>query len=142
MRSVILVAVQVVAIVVMAGSGKLVPSQFWLVVLGIAGVLLAVWGIATIRLKNLRAVPEVKPGSTLVRRGPYRLIRHPMYAGLLVVGIVWMISDFSWLRLGAMVVLTADLLVKMHYEERFLQAAFPEYADYKQQTRKLIPFVY
>jgi len=77
-----------------------------------------------------------------VRRGPYRFIRHPMYAALLLVGAALTLDQPSPMRLAALAVLLAVILVKLHYEERLLGAAFPEYARYKQETSRLIPFVY
>lgn len=75
----------------------------------------------------------------LVTRGPYGLVRHPVYLGELgaCAGLV-MSSPTTW-NLCAAAVLLAAQLVRMWLEERALVLAFPEYAAYAARTPRLLP---
>jgi protein-S-isoprenylcysteine O-methyltransferase Ste14 len=105
------------------------------------GVLLAIVGIAALG-RNLTATPRPKPGATLVERGPYRLVRHPMYAGAVLAAFGWALAINGWLTLGYAVALFVFFDVKARREERWLREEIPGYAAYACRVRKLIPFIY
>ena len=78
----------------------------------------------------------------MVSRGPYKVIRHPMYLALLITTLPLVISDFTYLRLVFWFILLVDLVIKMGYEENLLQEKFPEYIHYQKQTARLLPEIY
>jgi protein-S-isoprenylcysteine O-methyltransferase Ste14 len=89
------------------------------------------WGMPMTR----RADPE------LVRTGPYRYVRHPIYSGLLfgMVGTVVAVNVF-WIIL--VIVVGGYLTVSARREERDMVKSFPDtYPGYKHSTKMLIPFV-
>lgn len=91
---------------------------------------------------NLNAGPDVMPGAHLVKSGPYRLIRHPMYAALLLVFIPLAFTSTSGIRFAVLFILTFNLMVKIRYEERRLQHSFSGYSEYSAGTWRLLPYVY
>lgn len=107
-----------------------------------AGVAIAVWA-RTILGGNWSGLVTVKEGHTLVRSGPYSIVRHPIYSGLLLalLGTALAIGQLSGLiAVGVMLLM---FLVKSRTEERFMTEEFGiEYEDYRRQTRAIIPFVF
>ena len=91
---------------------------------------------------NLTPLPLPKEQGTLVQSGPYRLVRHPIYAGGLALVFGWALLVQGLLTLGYAALLLIFLDIKSTREERWLAERFPEYADYKRRVRKLIPFIY
>jgi protein-S-isoprenylcysteine O-methyltransferase Ste14 len=111
------------------------------VVLMVAGAALAVSG--ALRLgSNLSALPYPKDDAPLVETGPYRIVRNPIYSGLILGAFGWGLFVHGWLTLLYAAVLFAFFDVKSRLEERWLCGRFPEYADYEKRVRKLIPWVY
>lgn len=105
------------------------------------GLALAVWARATIG-RNWGMPMSVKRDPELVVRGPYRVIRHPIYSGILLAllasalvgGVAWLLIFVFW---GAYFVFAARA------EERLMLRQFPDgYAEYIARTKALIPFVY
>jgi len=77
----------------------------------------------------------------LLQNGPYRFIRHPMYAAALL--LIWS-SIAGHPRVGNIVVgavATVVVALRIPAEERLLRAHYPDYADYARRTKRVIPFV-
>lgn len=110
-------------------------------VLGGAGFWLAVMGAFNLGA-NLSVLPHPKEGAQLVVRGAYRLVRHPIYSGLIIGAVGWALLNLSLMTLGYALVLFVFFDVKSRREERELVRKFPEYVVYRQAVRKLIPLVY
>lgn len=80
----------------------------------------------------------------MVQEGPYKLVRHPSYSGVivLILGIGFMIGNALSLLLLTTSVLVG-ILYRIRVEEQELLRHFGEvYADYMQRTKRLIPFVF
>jgi protein-S-isoprenylcysteine O-methyltransferase len=83
---------------------------------------------------------EVQAGQGIVRKGPYRLIRHPSYTGALLTFAASCVLLRSWLAaVLATVALTAAFRRRIRYEEQLLRRAFPEYSEYASHTGMLFP---
>lgn len=107
-----------------------------------ASFLLAVWAIGIMQLSNLRVTPSPGESAQLRVVGPYRLIRHPMYLSLLIAALFMIIPQYNTFRLITTLLLTADLIVKLNYEEKLLMLRFESYKAYMGKTYRLIPFIY
>jgi protein-S-isoprenylcysteine O-methyltransferase Ste14 len=78
----------------------------------------------------------------LVTTGPYRLVRHPIYSGILVAGVGSAVA-LSWMWLIAVVLAGAYFGYSAIIEERFLARSFPDvYPDYRRSTKMLVPFIF
>jgi protein-S-isoprenylcysteine O-methyltransferase Ste14 len=140
--SYLLVAVQFAALGLIALTGPWLAESIPLLLLEMAGIGLGLWAIAAMRIGNFNVTPDVRRDGQFVARGPYRIIRHPMYLALLLTTLPLIISAPSWWRWLFWLLLLADLVVKIEYEERLLVKHFSEYAVYQQQTKRLVPYLY
>jgi protein-S-isoprenylcysteine O-methyltransferase Ste14 len=109
--------------------------------LGIAGGALALAGLVGLG-RNLSALPHPKDDAELVQRGPYRLVRHPIYGGLLLGALGWGLLANSALTLAFAAALLVLFELKSRREEAQLALKFAGYADYQRRVRKFIPFLY
>jgi len=110
-------------------------------VLLLAGILLAATGAVNLG-KNLTPLPMPKKNAMLIVTGAYRLVRHPIYSGIIFMAFGWGLWLHSWLTIGYALILFAFFDIKSRREERWLEEIFPEYAAYRKRVRKLLPFVY
>jgi len=86
------------------------------------------------------ATIEVAAGQKVISTGPYALVRHPMYAGALVMLLGIPIALGSWRGLLVIVAMMPALLWRLLDEEEFLTRNLPGYADYQSKVRyRLIP---
>jgi protein-S-isoprenylcysteine O-methyltransferase Ste14 len=112
------------------------------VVVQLLGVWLIARSVATIDPLDLAGIRSRNAAERLQVAGPYRLVRHPLYFGwvLLVFGASHMTSD----RLTFAVVTTLYLAIAIPWEERSLTEAFgADYERYKRQVRwRMVPYIY
>ena len=105
------------------------------------GGCLALSGIVRLG-RALTPLPYPASNAVLRQTGPYRIVRHPMYCGVIFAALGWALVTKGWLRIAYVVVGFAFLVLKVRREEAWLVERFPEYAAYQRRVRKLIPFVY
>ncbi len=111
-------------------------------VLLVAGVALLVAGGLWLGRRNITPLPYPKDEGRLVDTGPFRLVRHPMYAGGILIAFGWAIWVRGPLTVAYAIAVLLFVDIKSRREERWLRAKFPGYAAYEARVRKLIPFVY
>jgi protein-S-isoprenylcysteine O-methyltransferase Ste14 len=89
------------------------------------------------------ATVELAPDQEVVSTGPYALVRHPMYAGALVMLIGMPIALGSWWGLLVMFVLAPALIWRLQDEEKFLAKNLPGYIEYQKKVRhRLVPLLW
>jgi len=106
------------------------------------GVIFAIWARITLG-RNWSGTVTVKQDHTLVRRGPYAIVRHPIYTGFLLgaLGVAIIVGQVRGL-VGTAIVFAAFWL-KYNTEETFMLANFgDQYVQYKREVKALIPFVF
>jgi len=120
-------------------------SPLWLtissqvVVLG--GYVTALWVLKVNRFAA-RTI-QVEPGQEVISSGPYRLIRHPMYAGGCAMWLFTPLALGSYFTLPAFALLIPLILLRLLNEEKVLRQELPGYAEYCLRTRfRLVPFIW
>lgn len=108
------------------------PSRFWFgVILVVGGEAIRVWACGHL-IRN----------KVLTRGGPYALVRHPLYAGSLLIGVgLGLLAEHALVWLGAFLVLYLTMyLPAMYVEELRLQSLFgAEYQEYMEEVPRLLP---
>lgn len=144
------VAIQVALFVLLALAGTAGPAwgEPWLTAGRLAGacligvgLILAGLGLLGLR-ENLTAVPRPVEGGRLIEHGVYRVVRHPIYTGIICAAVGWALV---WASPAALVVaggLGVFFDLKTRLEEAWLVEAYPAYAGYQRRVRKLIPLLY
>ncbi len=84
----------------------------------------------------------VKEDHSLIRTGPYRFVRHPIYTGLLLGFAGTAIAVGQWRSLIATALFTLGVLIRCRVEEKKMGETFRDYEDYRRHTWALIPYLY
>jgi len=105
------------------------------------GATLSIWGTLTLG-SSLSVLPYPKKDSTFVESGPYRVVRNPIYGGLILGSFGLALVLHSWLSLVYALVLLILFDLKSRREERWLRERYPAYADYQGRARRLLPWVW
>jgi protein-S-isoprenylcysteine O-methyltransferase Ste14 len=92
--------------------------------------------------RNLTPLPHPKDDGQLVQTGVYKLVRHPLYSGVIYLALAYGSWQMSWLHFIGVIVLFIFFDAKARKEEVWLGEKFPEYAKYRDSVQKLIPWIY
>lgn len=118
----------------------------WLRIAGVAVALLCViwlWWVFRIIGTNISETIQTKESQNLVTSGPYRLVRHPLYAGslmfLLALGLVF--EDWLILIFALVGILVFRLLVIPEEEKELLESFGEDYESYQSRTGALVPWI-
>ena len=125
-----------------AYSAPAVPDAFGIVLAGVflAGVTLRAWAIHELGLQYSHRVVRISEGS-LVSSGPYRALRHPAYAGMLLANIGFTGYFASPASIAALALLVAAVLWRIRIEEDILTES-PKYRAFANTRCRIVPGVW
>ena len=136
----VLIALHLTWAAIPGGRLALFVAGIALMVLGLA---LRAWSVIVLG-RNFTVYVQVREEQPVVDTGPYRLLRHPSYTGLLMVCLGIGLALGNWLALVVVVVApTVAILVRIRVEERALLAGIGEpYRRFAASRKRLIPWVW
>ncbi len=109
----------------------------------VAGFLLMAWALLSLGHNYQLGGTAPRHSDVMVNDGPYRLVRHPMYGAALCIscGLACLTQSIACFSVFCIYLVLILLLIPL--EERGLQQAYgKDYAAYRQNTAKLVPFIY
>jgi len=142
-QGVILVAIFVAGLTEssFSGDGPMVVTVLGVVLMVLGGIL-AVLGVRSLG-RGLTALPHPRDGSELVSTGVYRLVRHPIYGGLVIGALGYGLAMHAMVTaVVGSIVLLAFFRLKSAREEVWLEQRYAGYPAYRAATRRILPFIY
>lgn len=130
----------IAALVILAVTHNLVSPSPFVIGAQVFAVGLAVWARRSFPARAFR-VTATPAADAVIRRGPYRLIRHPMYSAALLFVWAAILSHLSTLTLAVGIVLTGIAATRIVLEERLLREHFPAYDAYARTTKAVVPYL-
>jgi protein-S-isoprenylcysteine O-methyltransferase Ste14 len=106
-----------------------------------AAVVMMLWARRTFGRRSFHAAADPTAGG-LVTSGPYRYIRHPIYAAICYFVWAGVAANLSFRAALAALLVTTGAIVRMLCEERLLTIRYPEYLDYAGRTKRMVPGVF
>ena len=125
---------------------RFLPTSTWPLWIGVAvtasGLLFSIWGRHYLGRNWSRAV-TIKKDHELITGGPYSLVRHPIYTGLLTGLLGCALALGEWRGLVAVGLVFFALVRKLRLEEEWMRKQFGgSYENYSRRVRALVPFVF
>ena len=133
-------AVLPVAMVGLFVRHALFAARTGLLVVQVLAVILVIWARLTFGMRSLHYAANPTDGG-LVTSGPYRFVRHPIYAAILFFVWAGVVSQPTLLGAGLGILVSGATAVRIVAEERLVTARYPEYVAYAARTKRVIPFL-
>lgn len=132
--------VLVLAILYLMITGNFFSASPFVIAAQVLAVALMIWSRRSFKSGQFSINAEPKEGS-LMSNGPYRFIRHPMYAAGLL--LIWssVLGYLSVITAVVAVIVTCVIFLRIGVEEQYLRERFADYAEYARKTKRVIPYV-
>ena len=111
------------------------------IIVQISAAGLMIWARITFGIRSFHAMANTTKGR-LVTNGPYRWLRHPIYAAIIYFVWAGVLSSPFADAIAAAVLISVSLIARMLLEEKFLRMVYGEYSEYSRHAKLLIPFIF
>lgn len=102
---------------------------------------LMIWARITFKSRSFHLTANPTEGG-LVTNGPYRWLRHPIYAAVTYFSWACLVAFPKIEVLAAVLLITVGLFIRMLLEEMELKKVYPEYTEYSKRAKRFIPFIF
>ena len=140
--------ISILGLVVMIGAlvglykiGVLFTRQPIAIALQLIAVALMIWARVTFGRRSFHAAANPTAGG-LVTTGPYRFIRHPIYTAASLFGWGAIVVHWSLASVALGVLLLLGALLRLISEEHLVKQRYPQYIEYAQVTKRMIPYLF
>jgi len=124
-------------------SGPLYIFSIPFVLILIVSILLIFWAILVRQFNKHPGSRRAPRGVYLITGGPYEIIRHPVYAGLLLFVINYSQGYYSMFQYLAFLLFLMIILLRINHDEELTQRFFKhKYSEYKKKVKRLVPYIY
>jgi len=106
-----------------------------------AAIALMIWARITFGRRSFHAAADPTSGG-LVTTGPYHFIRHPIYTAATLFCWAGALASPSLKSIGCAVLVLIGGLLRMRSEETLVVQRYPEYREYAQRTKRMLPYVF
>ena len=122
-------------------SGNVFTTSAFVIAGQLIAIALNIWARVSFQKGQFSVHAEPTEG-TLLRTGPYKIIRHPMYAAALL--FIWssVLGHLSTVNVILGLFATSVAAIRIVTEEKLLKSQYPDYVQYKQKTKRIIPFIF
>ncbi len=130
----------VLAVLGLIAQGAILAGTPIMIAAQVAAALLMLWARLTFGLRSFHAGANPTAGG-LVTTGPYRYVRHPIYAAILFFLCAAVLSHLSLATVSLVLVSAIGVAMRIFAEEHLLIERYPVYAVYAAHTKRIIPFL-
>ncbi len=138
--SLIAFAISIVGIIFLFKNNSIISDNIIAIIIQILAFGLMIWARITFGFKSFHASANAYK-EKLITNGPYKWLRHPIYAAVIYFFLACIISYPNIETIIAVALIVVSTIVRMLLEEKSLLENFAEYDSYSRRTKRLIPFV-
>ena len=139
--SVIGYLLMITAVLSLAAMHLLFSFSAVVIVVQLLSVVLMVWARKTFGMRSFHVTANTTEGA-LITNGPYKFIRHPIYASILYFAFAGIMANLIVVSVLLFMLLIAGCFIRIFTEEKYLKIKYPEYKEYSIKTKRIIPYIF
>jgi len=116
-------------------------SHIGFFIIQISAIILMIWARLVFGKRSFHLTAKTTKGK-LITNGPYKIIRHPIYAAICLFVLASLGNNFSWQTAFWVALVVLGSLIRIFCEEHILLDQYPDYRAYARKTKRLIPFLF
>lgn len=144
MKGKVLLYIELILILLLFYFGNFLAifENLFLTSVFIGGTVAALWSLKTMQVRYFSPFPEPPKKHKLTQGGLYQYVRHPMYTGIMLIGLSLVLTNPSFQALVIYLILLYVLDLKASLEEKLLSMIYPQYKTYQKKAKKFVPYLY
>ncbi len=139
--SLIAFGIAVLGLAILLYKHLIISDNPFTIAIQLFSVAFMIWSRITFGFRSFHAAANTTKGK-LITNGPYRWLRHPIYAAVIYFSWASIIAFPYLVTIGAVILITGGLFVRMLFEEKSLLLTYDNYAEYSRHTKRIIPFLF
>jgi protein-S-isoprenylcysteine O-methyltransferase Ste14 len=139
--SIIAFIISLVGLFYLIKHNYIISKNLITIIIQISSVGVMIWARITFGMRSFHASANTTNGG-LVTNGPYKWLRHPIYASIIYFFLACLIAYPNIETLIAVLVIVFSTYARMIFEEISLKKTYIEYEFYSRKTKRLIPFIF
>ncbi len=139
--SVVGYALVVLALVLMVYVRALFSMSLSVIAIQILTAFLMIWARVTFGSRSFHYAANPTEGG-LVTTGPYKYIRHPIYAAITYFVLAGVAANWTWSNAALFAIVCLGVGIRIFCEEQLVTCKYPEYTEYAKHTKRIVPFVF
>lgn len=131
----------IVGLIILLKQNLILSTNPITITIQLGSIAFMIWARITFGIRSFHASANTTKGK-LVTTGPYRLLRHPIYAAVIYFSWASVIAYPFMITIGAVILISGGLFIRMILEEKSLLLTYDNYAEYAKHTKRIIPFIF
>ncbi len=120
---------------------SLFSAHWWIIIIQCLSAGLMIWARLILKSRSFHLSSEPTMGS-LITRGPYARIRHPIYTAVFLFTMAGISSHVTMITLFLGFLVVIGILIRIWSEEISMMKVYPEFRNYAAGTKRMIPFIF
>lgn len=141
LSSLIAFAISVLGMIFLFKNNSIISANPIVIIIQILAFGLMIWARITFGFKSFQVSANISK-EKLITNGPYKWLRHPIYAAVIYFFLACIIAYPNIETIIAVTFIVSSTFTRMLLEEKSLKENFIEYDSYSKQTKRLIPFIF
>lgn len=139
--SLIAFGIVIIGLIILLKQNLILSTNPITITIQLCSIAFMIWARITFGFRSFHASANTTNGK-LVTTGPYRWLRHPIYAAVIYFSWASVISYPFMITIGAVILISGGLYIRMILEEKALRLTYDDYPEYARHTKRIIPFIF
>ncbi|MGH7885550.1 MAG: hypothetical protein ACRENO_07635 [Thermodesulfobacteriota bacterium] len=134
--------IKIVCLLIILFSGPVFPRSFFLSIIEVFGIFIALWTFWTNRIDKFFLSMSLPKNYRFVAKGVYKYVRYPFITAIILIAFPLVLSSYTMPRFIILITLFACSFYDILHKDKLFSKNYNDFSLYKQKTYRIIPFIF